>query len=65
MPIPAATVINTSRCPFSADRCVREEPALQAVEDNHFSACHYPDQVEKFRRLAKDQATWKKAEGNA
>ena len=47
------------RCPFSADPCVQKEPMLQVVEANHFSACHYPDQVEKFRQLAKDQATWK------
>jgi len=47
------------RCPFSADQCVQEEPVLQVVEANHLSACHYPNQVEKFRQLAKEQATWK------
>ncbi len=48
------------RCPFAAERCVREEPALQKVDENHFSACHYPDQVEKFRREAKKPETWKR-----
>jgi peptide/nickel transport system ATP-binding protein len=46
------------RCPFSADPCAEEEPSLRRVEEGHFSACHYPDQVEKFRDLAKKPATW-------
>jgi len=48
------------RCPFSADQCVEMEPLLQRVDQNHFSACHYPAQAEKFRDLAKDPATWRK-----
>jgi oligopeptide/dipeptide ABC transporter ATP-binding protein len=46
------------RCPFSTDQCVEEEPSLRRVEESHFSACHYPDQVEKFRDLAQKPATW-------
>jgi hypothetical protein len=30
------------------------------VDENHFSACHYPDQVEKFRHLAKKPETWRR-----
>jgi hypothetical protein len=30
------------------------------VDENHFSACHYPDQVEKFRQGAKKPETWKR-----
>ena len=29
-----------TRCPFAIDRCMREEPALRAVEDEHLVACH-------------------------
>ncbi|MEI9475855.1 MAG: ABC transporter ATP-binding protein [Deltaproteobacteria bacterium] len=46
------------RCPFSTDQCAKEAPSLQKVEEGHFSACHYPDQVEKFRDLAQKPATW-------
>jgi oligopeptide/dipeptide ABC transporter ATP-binding protein len=46
------------RCPFSADLCVKEEPSLRKVQADHFSACHFPDQIEKFRALAKIPATW-------
>ena len=27
------------RCPFSVDKCRREEPRLQQVADGHFTAC--------------------------
>jgi len=46
------------RCPFAADRCIEAEPPLEAVADGHFSACHFPDQVEKFRDLAGKSKTW-------
>jgi peptide/nickel transport system ATP-binding protein len=46
------------RCPFSNDQCVKMEPPLRTVEENHSSACHYPDQVERFRDLASKPATW-------
>lgn len=46
------------RCPFSTERCTEQEPILQAVQESHFSACHYPDQVEGFRDLAKKPETW-------
>ena len=48
------------RCPFSTDKCIEEEPSLQLVEENHSSACHYPEQVEKFRHLAKKPETWRR-----
>jgi peptide/nickel transport system ATP-binding protein len=59
LPNPPAGCRFHERCPFSTDQCVQKEPILQMVEGNHFSACHYPDQIEKFRRLSQDQATWK------
>jgi len=46
------------RCPFSTGPCIEVEPPLQEVEGNHFSACHYPDQVERFRELAQRPETW-------
>jgi oligopeptide/dipeptide ABC transporter ATP-binding protein len=48
------------RCPFATEQCVQEEPALQKVDENHFSACHYPDQVERFCQEAKKPETWKR-----
>jgi oligopeptide/dipeptide ABC transporter ATP-binding protein len=46
------------RCPFAGDQCAQEEPILQEVEKNHFSSCHYPDQVQKFRHLTKNPTVW-------
>jgi len=31
-----------TRCPRADDRCATEEPAVRAVGDDHFVACHYP-----------------------
>lgn len=47
-----------SRCPFSTEQCVTVDPPLLEVETGHLSACHYPDQVEEFRRRAEQRATW-------
>lgn len=46
------------RCPFATDFCVTEEPKLELVAKGHLSACHYPDEVNKFRALAKQGETW-------
>jgi len=46
------------RCPFSRDRCINEEPALLKVEKDHLSACHYPDRIDDFRKLAKLAEVW-------
>jgi peptide/nickel transport system ATP-binding protein len=50
------------RCPFTTDRCFEEEPLLQKVGKHHFSACHYPEEAEKFRNLAKRSVTWQKVD---
>jgi oligopeptide/dipeptide ABC transporter ATP-binding protein len=50
------------RCPFTTEQCVNEEPPLRLVAKTHFSACHYPDQVDKFRELAQRPETWAKRE---
>ena len=31
-----------TRCPYAQDKCASEEPALRAVEEEHFVACHFP-----------------------
>ena len=46
------------RCPFSTDRCQEEEPPLRRVNEDHLSACHYPDRIDEFRKLAKSAETW-------
>jgi peptide/nickel transport system ATP-binding protein len=46
------------RCPFSTDQCEKEEPPLLKVNNAHFSACHYPDRIDEFRKLAKSAETW-------
>lgn len=34
-----------TRCPMAVDRCRSEEPALRLIEDNHYSACHFAEQL--------------------
>lgn len=46
------------RCPFATEKCREEEPTLIEVEKEHFSACHYPDKIDDFRRLATEVDTW-------
>jgi len=37
-----------TRCPFTIDRCRREEPSLEEVETEHKVACHRQHEVEKL-----------------
>jgi oligopeptide/dipeptide ABC transporter ATP-binding protein len=37
-----------TRCPFTADRCLTEEPLLESVEDGHLIACHRKRETEKL-----------------
>ena len=37
-----------TRCPFAVDRCLTEEPLLEAVEAGHFVACHRRHETEKL-----------------
>jgi oligopeptide/dipeptide ABC transporter ATP-binding protein len=37
-----------TRCPFAVDRCLREEPLLESVEDGHLVACHRKHETEKL-----------------
>lgn len=35
-----------TRCPKAQDRCAAEEPMVRAIGDDHFVACHFPNEVE-------------------
>jgi len=37
-----------TRCPFAVDRCLTEEPLLEAVETGHLVACHRKQEMEKL-----------------
>jgi oligopeptide/dipeptide ABC transporter ATP-binding protein len=47
-----------SRCPFAADRCRVETPALADVGVDHQAACHHLDRVDEMRTLAIEPDTW-------
>ena len=47
-----------ARCPFRTDHCERVDPPLVKVGEDHFSACHYPEQAEVFRARAQERKTW-------
>lgn len=46
------------RCPFATDRCLSEDPELTEVSEDHFVACHYTEEVERFREETKKRETW-------
>jgi peptide/nickel transport system ATP-binding protein len=50
-----------ARCPFRQDRC-DENPPWVEVEAGHHASCHFTDERDRFRQLAKLQATWDVAE---
>jgi oligopeptide/dipeptide ABC transporter ATP-binding protein len=37
-----------TRCPFTVDRCLTEEPPLEAAETGHLAACHRKQEMEKL-----------------
>jgi len=39
-----------TRCPFPLDRCRRDEPPLEEVENGHKAACHRKSEIEKLVR---------------
>lgn len=47
------------RCPFSVDKCIREQPAKTNTNEGFFY-CHRGEEREKLRELANKQDTWLK-----
>jgi len=56
---PALGCLFAERCPFSQPICKKEEVSELEVEEGHFVSCLFTDEVEEFRRLAKDKDIWK------
>jgi peptide/nickel transport system ATP-binding protein len=48
------------RCPFANDRCREEEPVPIALPGGRLSACHYPEEAERFRAEAAMPQTWQR-----
>jgi len=48
------------RCPFATERCIAEDPAQHEVGEGRYAACHYPDRVDEFRRVAATNDAWAK-----
>ncbi|WP_417599438.1 dipeptide ABC transporter ATP-binding protein [Pararhodobacter oceanensis] len=46
------------RCPFATDLCRAEEPAQLEVGPGRYAACHYPERVEEFRKIAATNEAW-------
>jgi len=45
------------RCPFATEKC-KEQPKIHEIDNNHKIKCHYPSQVDRFRRESADYDTW-------
>ena len=54
-----------ARCPFSTEHCERVDPPLVQVGEGHFSACHYPAQVDEFRSRTTERRTWDRVDPTA
>ncbi|RXI96505.1 ABC transporter ATP-binding protein [Anaerobacillus alkaliphilus] len=50
------------RCPFATELCQQEIPSLVEVSPEHFVACHFTEDVEKFRIESKKGETWEKVQ---
>lgn len=46
------------RCPFHVPVCFKEEPLLEEIFPQHFSACHRSDELEMLSAKAKEVKTW-------
>jgi oligopeptide/dipeptide ABC transporter ATP-binding protein len=53
-----------SRCPFAVEECEKRHPPLEAVGDDHYSACHRHGDVETMRTGAKHRETWAQMKGS-
>jgi oligopeptide/dipeptide ABC transporter ATP-binding protein len=46
------------RCPFAAERCIREEPGLEEMAPGHRCACHFYPNASLMRLEAKKTSVW-------
>ena len=53
------------RCPFATEECTSHHPPLEAVADDHFSACYHHEKVEQMREEAKERDTWNQLQPRA
>ena len=51
------------RCPFATEECATAHPPLEAVGEDHRSACYRHDEVERLRTEAGRRRTWRRARG--
>lgn len=47
-----------SRCPFATEDCLTEHPPLEAVGEDHYSACYRHDDIVSIREEATQRETW-------
>ena len=51
-----------ARCPFATEECATAHPELEAVGDDHYSACYHHDRIETTRTAAARRETWRMSE---
>ena len=49
------------RCPFAANRCVREPTRLISCAESHQVACHYADRADEMRQEALSPEIWERS----
>ena len=50
----------TARCPFAAERCRVEKPAVRAIAEGHVVACHFAEDAEANRKRAREPVVWQR-----
>jgi oligopeptide/dipeptide ABC transporter ATP-binding protein len=45
-----------TRCPKAQERCAIEEPVMREIRPNHFVACHFPLEGERWDALVESNA---------
>jgi oligopeptide/dipeptide ABC transporter ATP-binding protein len=50
----------TARCPFAAERCRVEKPAVRPIAEGHVVACHHAEEAEANRKRAREPAVWQR-----
>ena len=50
------------RCPFATEVCSSSHPPLEAVNEDHYSACYHHSSINQMREQASKRQTWQKTE---